>query len=177
MAIRCPACGHENLAGALLCAKCYELLVSIPTDGTATLAFAPGTDSSNMKPPATSLASEAPVSPKEPNTVVLHFGAQLEPLVLRINNEAILGRESTRRTARFRVDLGPYGALEKGVSRMHILLRRTDNGLIIEDMGSSNGSWLNGVRLNPYVATPVKSGDRVRLSKLELEITIGGPKQ
>jgi pSer/pThr/pTyr-binding forkhead associated (FHA) protein len=49
--------------------------------------------------------------------------------------------------------------------------------LSVEDLGSSNGSWLNSTRLQPYVPAPLKSGDRLRLSQIEIEVYFGKPEK
>jgi predicted component of type VI protein secretion system len=69
------------------------------------------------------------------------------------------------------VDLTPYMAQEKGVSRQHAVLRAPpDGGLTIEDIGSSNGTALNRERLIPHTIHPVRSGDHIMVGALELEI-------
>ena len=70
-----------------------------------------------------------------------------------------------------RVDLAPYHANEKGVSRQHAILKRTSTAaLTVEDMGSVNGTWLNDVLLQPYRAASVTSGDELRLAKLVVAV-------
>jgi hypothetical protein len=47
-----------------------------------------------------------------------------------------------------------------GVSRRQaVLVNRPDTGLTVRDLGSANGTQLNGVELVPGVDTPVKDGD------------------
>jgi hypothetical protein len=46
-----------------------------------------------------------------------------------------------------------------GVSRRHAVLSREEAGLFVRDLGSANGTQLNGVELLAGVETPVKSGD------------------
>jgi pSer/pThr/pTyr-binding forkhead associated (FHA) protein len=176
MPVRCPVCGHENLAGALICAKCYSMLVNANIFDSTTVF----PDFTPPKPPTGSLAKEgAPeagpkVAPLEPGTVALYIEDNPTPLILQIGRQAILGRYSPRSVSQPRVDLTPYGAFDKGISRLHVTLRRTDTGLVIEDMASSNGTWLNDQRLTPYTPYPLKSGDKLRLSQLEITVQIGG---
>jgi pSer/pThr/pTyr-binding forkhead associated (FHA) protein len=116
----------------------------------------------------------ADVTALEPGTVALYIEDNPTPLILQIGRQAILGRYTPRSVSQPRVDLTPYGAFDKGISRLHITLRRTDNGLVLEDMASSNGTWLNEQRLTPYTPYALKSGDKIRLSQLEITIQIGG---
>jgi pSer/pThr/pTyr-binding forkhead associated (FHA) protein len=48
------------------------------------------------------------------------------------------------------------------VSRRHAQVRREDFRYILEDLGSTNGTWLNGSRLSE--ATPLRNGDEVRIA-------------
>jgi hypothetical protein len=53
---------------------------------------------------------------------------------------------------------------DNGVSRRHALLvRRPDGGLVLRDVGSANGTQLNGAELMAGVDTPVKDGDAIAI--------------
>src|SRR5258708_2530071 len=70
-----------------------------------------------------------------------------------------------------RFDLSLYEAFDTGVSRLHASLRRQETGEVeVLDLGSTNGTWLNGERLAPYLAAQVNSGDDLRLSRLWLTV-------
>jgi pSer/pThr/pTyr-binding forkhead associated (FHA) protein len=57
---------------------------------------------------------------------------------------------------------------------MHVVIRRDEKlSLTVEDLASSNGSWLNGVRLQPYVPNILRSGDILRLGQIEIVFTAG----
>ena len=47
------------------------------------------------------------------------------------------------------------------VSRHHARIRRTDDRWFLEDRGSFNGTFLNGVRVQPGVRLPLRHGDRI----------------
>ena len=50
------------------------------------------------------------------------------------------------------LDLAPFGAAEQGVSRRHAVIRRGEDTLTLVDLGSTNGTHLNGQRLDPQPA-------------------------
>ena len=52
------------------------------------------------------------------------------------------------------------------VSRRHAELHRQATGWALRDLGSTNGTWLNGVRLDSEVR--VVDGDEVRLGAMPL---------
>ena len=45
------------------------------------------------------------------------------------------------------LDLTPYGAIEKGVSRMHADIFLDKDHVFLLELGCANGTWVNGVRL------------------------------
>ncbi len=56
------------------------------------------------------------------------------------------------------------------VSREHAVVRRIHCGLEIEDLGSRNGTWVNGTRIRR--ATVLQQGDEVQLGEDRLEVVL-----
>jgi len=56
------------------------------------------------------------------------------------------------------------------VSREHAVVRRIHCGLEIEDLGSRNGTWVNGTRIRR--ATVLQQGDEVQLGEDLLEVVL-----
>lgn len=56
------------------------------------------------------------------------------------------------------------------VSRHHAVIREAETGLAIEDVGSTNGTWLNGRRLEARAATPIRPGDEIRVGTTTLTV-------
>ena len=54
-----------------------------------------------------------------------------------------------------------------GVSRVHALLLREDSEYMVEDLNSTNGTWVNGKVLIPREPCVLKEGDRVRFAEME----------
>lgn len=67
------------------------------------------------------------------------------------------------------IDLGPHGGAKAGVSRRHGRLLRKDNEWFVEDMASTNGTFVNGVKIPPHQITPIHNGDILRFGQVELE--------
>ncbi len=59
-----------------------------------------------------------------------------------------------------------------GVSRIHATFKITSQGLTITDLGSSNGTRINGLKIVPHIEYPVNHGDVVSLGKLKMQILI-----
>ncbi|NLP13953.1 MAG: FHA domain-containing protein [Clostridium sp.] len=64
------------------------------------------------------------------------------------------------------------GAIEfnKAISRVHCKIICVDNRYYICDMGSSNGTYLNGSRLQQGVSAPIEAGDRIFLANTEFVV-------
>jgi FHA domain len=56
------------------------------------------------------------------------------------------------------------------ISRRHATVRATGDGLEIEDAGSSNGTFVNGLQITSTMA--LSNGDTVRVGQTELEVEI-----
>lgn len=64
------------------------------------------------------------------------------------------------------LDLEPFGAAEKGVSRRHATITVQDGVFVISDTDSANGTYVNGHRLQPHEAHILQAGDELRLGRL-----------
>lgn len=101
--------------------------------------------------------------------VILVVLGQEQPILLRGGGKTVLGRYSPGEVAPS-VDLTPYNANLLGVSRQHATISRSDTSLVLEDLGSTNGTWLNEVKLTPNKPAALQSGDLVRLGQLGLYV-------
>ena len=54
------------------------------------------------------------------------------------------------------------------LSRVHCRLEATETELTVEDLKSTNGTFVNGRRVSQ---SPLQSGDRLRLGRLELVVS------
>ncbi len=167
----CPACNYEgNLPNALVCVRCGKIL-SAPTDNRDT----------QMKRHATSiLPAELPTL--EPRVHKEHIGKlqrqdialyiqEIEnPLIITLKSELLLGRYGGIETEQPAVDLAAFKGFEHGVSRKHALLKRLGPDVAIIDLGSTNGTWLNGIRLQAHQPVTVRNGDRLLVARLPMQI-------
>jgi pSer/pThr/pTyr-binding forkhead associated (FHA) protein len=107
-----------------------------------------------------------PVLP--PDTVAIHLPGRQEPLVFQGKNDISMGRSHIGDTQLPDVDfITDRGGL-LGVSRRHSIIRQSGEGHIIEDLNSTNGTWVNGTPLVPKQHFPLQNGDQVQLGQLIL---------
>lgn len=60
----------------------------------------------------------------------------------------------------------------ESVSRKHCILVIRDNRLLVQDLSSRNGTFINDKRLPTDKAKVLQSGDQLRVGKLEFEVVI-----
>ena len=68
------------------------------------------------------------------------------------------------------LDLSEFNAFQHGVSRRHCQLQRQDERLILTDLGSSNGTFLNNEGLLPFTNYIVAHDDHLILGTLHFTI-------
>ncbi|MCM3632624.1 FHA domain-containing protein [Paenibacillus camelliae] len=60
-----------------------------------------------------------------------------------------------------------YQEVAKGVSRVHLELERNQGKLQVKDVGSRNGTYLNGQLMVAYKAYSLQAGDKLQLASTE----------
>ncbi len=165
--ITCPACRHQEYEGELFCTHCGARLWSVPGETLPTMTF----DTSRLREMSKPLTLPTHPDTKElrPGQISLTVAGSGEVVILEGKPEYVLGREVPEADAPD-INLGLHGAREKGVSRKHAALRVDRRQLLLMDLGSSNGTWLNGSQLAPQEPIRLESGDEIRLGKLVVKV-------
>jgi pSer/pThr/pTyr-binding forkhead associated (FHA) protein len=101
-------------------------------------------------------------------TVYLNIYNQVESIALAEEQSVIIGRSDAQTGFRPDVDLMRYNARKHGVSREHACIYLRGQCLYLMDMGSNNGTFINGQQLMPHHAQPIQEGDMIRLGLLEI---------
>ena len=169
----CANCQHVNTAGALFCSECGSPLDLTEPLTTHTVQESQIEEVLRQKPSS----PPSPMIPAVPsnNWAVLHLLDTGQVLPLSERNEFTLGRISEGQPIMPDVDLSPYQAYARGVSRLHAVLKREGGHASLMDLGSSNGTYVNGKRLTPQVDHEIANGDVVALGKLKIQILIKNP--
>jgi pSer/pThr/pTyr-binding forkhead associated (FHA) protein len=103
---------------------------------------------------------------------ILVLGAGAPPLRLDVVSAAIIGRPDNVESFAPEIDLAPFGARDKGVSRRHARIAVLGDELYLIDLGSTNGTRLNGARLHAHHAYRLTDGDQVECGTLRLLIGV-----
>ncbi|MEL6148366.1 MAG: FHA domain-containing protein [Chloroflexota bacterium] len=70
------------------------------------------------------------------------------------------------------VDLNKVNGLERGVSREHARVDMGENGtLVLIDLGSRNGTFLNGQQLTPQQGRVLRDGDDILFGQVPVRVS------
>jgi hypothetical protein len=154
----CPTCKYSNFEGVLFCEDCGSPLAGVPSTTTQALDI---TEASEGK------QTWGTARFTETSAIVIHFrDSEAAPVMLKPQDETTMGRYDGTSPNVPTLDLTPFGAYEKGVSRMHAAIRRGEGSLNLVDLGSVNGTFLNGQRLIPNRPHIIRDGDEIKFGKL-----------
>ncbi|HEY9153384.1 MAG TPA: FHA domain-containing protein [Anaerolineales bacterium] len=167
--IVCSNCKHTNMAGAMFCSECGAQLIGADLFTTQNMATgqvqdAAKPDFSSSKPAAPAVAVDA--------WMTLHLMDTGQMLPLSDRSEFTLGRISEGQPIMPDIDLSPYQAYASGVSRLHAVIRQVGSRATMMDLGSANGTYINGKRLNPNVEQTLNNGDVIALGKLKMQVLL-----
>ncbi len=147
--VHCPECGFQNPESANYCSKCGALLLRDEPGGHTTMTFAPEELSEDDGTPLGDL-------PVEGTALVVRSGGGRQGETFPLGDERVeIGRSPD--AAVFLDDVT--------VSRSHAILSREDEGYVIEDNGSLNGTYVNRRRVE---RAKLEDGDEVQIGKYRL---------
>lgn len=112
------------------------------------------------------------IIPGSVNEVILELEDTGEKIKLNGSREYTIGRVSRAQALIPDVDLSRFGAFQKGVSRLHAILKTAPGKNLVMDLESQNGIRVNGVRIPSCTDHPVKNGDTINLGSFKIIIHI-----
>jgi len=96
-------------------------------------------------------------------------------ITVRVDRVTVIGRlDAEDPAAEADLDLGPYGGAELGVSRQHAILMPNIEGLWMVDLDSTNGTWINGLYLQPGMKYRLRNGDVIDFGSLRVLVRVIG---
>ncbi|HET9322508.1 MAG TPA: FHA domain-containing protein [Gaiellaceae bacterium] len=145
--VYCPECGFQNPETANFCSKCGTALVREPPGADTTVAFTP--EELDEQSPLEELGMEGPA------LVVRSGGGRAGEHFVPSGDRTTIGRSP---------DCDIF-LDDVTVSRKHAVLLRADDGFVIEDEGSLNGTFVNRRRID---SSPLADGDELQIGKYRL---------
>ncbi len=131
--------------------------------------------SQSPNPPMVPQPAQSMPAPAAPTRTTL-AGVQLivsstgAALSLPAAPQALVGRADPVSNYYPDVDLASYGALENGVGRRHMQMLVQNGQIVVEDLDSTNGTFVNTQKLAARTPHPLNSGDELRLGRLVLRM-------
>lgn len=169
--ILCPNCHNKELPGAYFCSECGTQLLSLEFLNTRMI----------NKPLDGAIGVDLGLSyvqnrkviqkQKDPN-ISLHLVESGKVIHLSEKKDFTLGRAVEGQSILPEVDLSPFDAFSQGVSRMHVSLRIMNGDVYAMDLGSSNGTKINGQKIVPHVEYSISHGDLVTLGRLKVQVLL-----
>jgi len=166
----CLVCNTKNELEAVVCGNCGATLEDPFMDPGAKTKT---TDMQALTPEEIRdwLIDENAV----PDTgIAVYIEGGHKPVYIDSKGEFVMGRK-VGTTSEGLLDLSAAGGYHLGVSRRHAVMRRTEHGYAVLDLGSANGTWLNDERLVPHKAYPLTSGSHLRLGNMRLFVLYRPP--
>jgi pSer/pThr/pTyr-binding forkhead associated (FHA) protein len=166
--ITCPICFNKELEGALFCGACGAQLTYQTKSPTETLVYTQRT-LSKRDAPETQI-----IQPGIPSTarVAFKIASTGQVIALEGGEEFTIGRVSGTQPILPDIDLTPYQAYESGVSRLHATLHISQNEVTISDLGSANGTRVNGIKIPAHLPQSLSNGDRITFGKFQVEVIV-----
>lgn len=164
--IHCPNCENKEFDGTLFCSECGTRLWQGSSElvSTANLTLGNAPNTAKLGVLVSSTTSD------ELGTITIRVRGTSELMRLAGKNFYTLGRSDPNSANTPDLDLAQFNGQEMGVSRLHAQIIRNDDGLHLEDLGSTNGTKLNGRLIAPNDLHRLNNGDEVRLGKLALNL-------
>jgi len=188
----CPHCGYHNRIGTLICDNCKRPTVKQAVEGVSTKPF--GADDAAAAQKNNAVSESQPAAPAQQNRpmsvtdliaavksagtdvfepdMVLRFEIEgsPQPIIFYPKPETHIGRRDPMTGVTPEIDLTAFAGYRMGVSRDHCVLRLKDKRLELTDLGSSNGTSLNGMKLQPHAVHILRDGDELMLGKMVVRV-------
>jgi hypothetical protein len=167
--IKCSFCQITHVDNTIFCSECGQYLLGDQKRETDPLNGDRGWVGKVVDKPST-----GPLPPLDARPIAVHLkiGPKKREVELPLNKVIHLGRIDPTMDVFPDIDLSYDAAPSKSVSRRHAAITRQGNSVIVEDMGSVNGTFINGKRLDPYLPEILNNGDVLQLGKIQIEVEI-----
>ena len=160
----CTNCGHDNPEGANFCAQCGAPLTAAPPQPVASSRVSTGDTTSTIPAVVDETTGEnlSPVDeaavqalPQGSALLIVQRGPNAGSRFLLDHDQTTVGRH---------VDSDIF-LDDISVSRRHVQFRRTGDGVVVEDLGSLNGTYVNRELVDEVLLQPE---DEVQIGKFRL---------
>lgn len=167
----CSNCGTVNAPNHGFCDNCGTSLAQAAAPPPAPVQPKPPVPPVTPPPPVTRPPVAAP--PRQPapppppaKKAKLTLTSSGTDFPFGNKMEILIGREDPISGIFPEVDLTYHGGVEGGVSRRHAKLMKQGDQWVVQDLKSTNHTYINRRRLTPGKPEPLNHGDQLRVGRL-----------
>lgn len=155
----CPKCGEYGKVNR--CKECGTILQTVAQ-------FKQTQDTIKPTKPQNNTPKDIKIKENQPQSTILELKAPayFENKGLDINLQLFDNMVIGRNTEKHNISFANNGT----ISRAHCRINIINNQGSITDLGSTNGTFVNGLKLTPNVAQSIKCGDIVKIAFTELNV-------
>ena len=173
--MQCPSCKETIDDDSCYCDQCGEQILVCSVcgrpgkgkrckfDGKELIPATGGASTPTVQPPGTQTLPQSNGASNASGGGKIKLTSQMHGIMIEAKDGDIIGRKN----GAFAGVLGRFNF----VSGTHCKIVRTAAGWHIQDMGSTNHTFYNGMMLAPNTLYPIFSGTTVKIADLELLIT------
>lgn len=166
--IICPSCRTSNEEDVKVCIGCgHELRSNSQISKETPKPSSPPPVRPDFVPLSPTASGALPMS-----LIVEKYGLEIE---VPMKGKAILiGREDADNNIFPDIDTTTIGGNQEGVSRKHAQITLQLNQYFIQDLNSTNGTYVNHIKLGEVQKFPLNHNDELVLGRLKFRVKLKG---
>ena len=102
------------------------------------------------------------------HALLFYLSNEVDPVIFVDQQEINVGRSDAMGRVVPEFDLESFSARENGVSRLHAQIIFDGEHYVVQDLHSTNGTWLNGQKLIPYEYHRIEDGSTVQFARIAM---------
>jgi len=167
--ISCKVCNHQEFQGVLFCSECGSQVAFLTGKKVDTFVYPSQARSQDID-----IRNTIPKKLLESRNFILYFIDGEEVINLPDQDEFTIGRYVEGQVITPDVDMNQFEAYDLGISRLHATIRIDEpkNKIYVIDLGSANGSSVNGYDIPANSEVPLNHGDVLSLGKFNLKVIL-----
>jgi CheY-like chemotaxis protein len=115
-------------------------------------------------------ATTGPLEEELPWVIEFRIVGTPATIQVQVHESMLIGRSDPQSGIYPAVDLSAHSAQANGVSRQHAAIIAKDNRIKVKDLGSVNGTRLNGYALEPHHEYRLRHGDELQVGQVKLQV-------
>ena len=167
--VKCPFCQISYVDNTIFCTECGYYLLDDEKRETDKLERDEAVWLGDMSKPSTDFTEALNTRPP---TLRLKIGPQKREVELLLDRVILVGRVDPTMNIYPEIDVTEDISPSKSVSRRHARILKDGNNVIVEDLGSVNGTFINSKKLDPYLPETLTHDDILQVGTLLIKVEI-----